>query len=567
LIATIRRVKSRLESIAAVLLGIAVTYIVYGYQFGTSNHTVYLLSALRETNPQLLARDWFTTQTLQYHAAFGWLTFVLNKLHILQPAFWIGYLLLVAMLHIAWFGIVRLFSGTKRTYLLSVVLYHLSAGGTGLGMYQFLQDSSFLPSNIASVALLWGLYLRMRKCWISAAICFAIAELFHLNYALVGVGLWLAISVINTPEKSLRYLLASLIALAPGLINAAVMIHLLRGHGPPMPLKEFIDLYVHLRHPHHYDLRSWPAALWISFVWPMPFAFRWLRRELRQNDSRAPVELAITSFLLAGLILIAIAAAGIGYLNESLVQMSLYRFTIYLQLFGIIATAIVLTRSRFADRWIAFFSGVGILLPIIVVAFIRKPLVVEREYALIAFGIACTLILLVSRMPTKAMALLTALVVACVFAHPRASGIIRWTQQDDRDYLEICDWARDHTPIDSILLTPPDETEMRLRGRRAIVVNYKCVPQLSSELPQWRDRLQDVLALQNLMRLPKGFNSTLAAIREQYDSLTGEHLTQIAKKYDARYLVATHRLMDLPDAEIVYRSASDRYFVYDLARD
>jgi hypothetical protein len=560
-------VKSRVESITAILLGIAVTYIVYGYQFGTSNHTVYLLSALRESNPQLLARDWFTTQTLQYHAAFGWLTFVLNKLHILQPAFWIGYLLLVAMLHVAWFGIVRLFNGTTQTYLLSVVLYHLSAGGTGLGMYQFLQDSSFLPSNIAAVALLWGLYLRMRQKWIAAAICFAVAEVFHLNYALVGVGLWLAISMINLPEKSPRYLLAMLIALAPGMINAAIMIHKLGGHGPSMPLSEFIPLYVNLRHPHHYDLRSWPVALWVSFLWPIPIAFQWLRRDLRGNDSRAPIEFAIISFLLASLILIAIIGAGIWYISEPLVQMSLYRFTIYLHLFGIIATAIILTRSRFADRWIAFFSGVGILLPIIMVALIRKPLVVEREYALIAFGIACTLVLLFSRMPTKATALLTALVVVCVFARPRASGIIRWTQQDDRDYLEICDWARDHTSVDAILLTPPDETEMRFRGQRAIVVNYKCVPQLSSELPQWRDRLQDVLDLPNLMLLPKGFNATLAGIRKQYDSLAGEHLKQVAKKYDARYIAATHPLTDLADSDIVYRSTTGRYFVYDLARE
>jgi hypothetical protein len=282
---------------------------------------------------------------------------------------------------------------------------------------------------------------------------------------------------------------------------------------------------------------------------------------------RAPIELAIISFLFATLILIAIVGAGIWYLSEPLVQMSLYRFTIYLQLFACIATAIVLTRSRFASRWTIFIAGIGILLPIIIVCFVRKPLVVERESALIAFGFACTLILFFHRIPKSAMVLAAALIVACVFAESRASGIIRWTQQDDADYLEVCDWARTHTPIDSILLTPPDETEMRLRGQRAIVVNYKCVPQLSSELPQWRDRLQDVLDLPNLMILPKGFNATLAAIRKQYDSLTGTHLKQVAKKYGARYVVATHPLADLPDSQVVFRSSTGRYLMYDLARE
>ena len=49
----------------AVLFGVVMSLCVEGYQFGKSNHTVYLLDALRKTQPQLLANDWFTTQTLR----------------------------------------------------------------------------------------------------------------------------------------------------------------------------------------------------------------------------------------------------------------------------------------------------------------------------------------------------------------------------------------------------------------------------------------------------------------------------------------------------------------------
>ncbi len=55
----------------AVAIGVGMTLCVRGYQFGRSNHTVYLLDALRWVRPELLARDWWATQTLQYHTLFG----------------------------------------------------------------------------------------------------------------------------------------------------------------------------------------------------------------------------------------------------------------------------------------------------------------------------------------------------------------------------------------------------------------------------------------------------------------------------------------------------------------
>ena len=54
-------------------------------------------------------------------------------------------------------------------------------------------------------------------------------------------------------------------------------------------------------------------------------------------------------------------------------------------------------------------------------------------------------------------------------------------------------WAADpaHTPLDAIFLVPPQETDFRLYGQRAIIVNFKHIPQLSNEIRQWRDRYGD----------------------------------------------------------------------------
>ena len=66
--------RSRGAAVLAVLLGAVLTLCVRGYRFGESNHAVYLVDALRRTDPSLLQNDWWARSTLQYHFAFNALT-------------------------------------------------------------------------------------------------------------------------------------------------------------------------------------------------------------------------------------------------------------------------------------------------------------------------------------------------------------------------------------------------------------------------------------------------------------------------------------------------------------
>src|SRR4051812_37122532 len=101
------------------LLGIALTLTLRGYNFGGGNHTVYLIAPLREVHPELLANDWWSTHTLQYHLAYTKLTSVLMRLDILEPAFLVLYLALVLLLHLGWLRITRALGLSPRHYLLS----------------------------------------------------------------------------------------------------------------------------------------------------------------------------------------------------------------------------------------------------------------------------------------------------------------------------------------------------------------------------------------------------------------------------------------------------------------
>ena len=162
----------------ALCIGSIVTLCVYGYQYGRGNHSSYLIEPLRLVDPSLFKNDWFANHTLQYHVVFSHTAALLMRLGIVQPAFAAGYVLLIVLFHIAWRGIIRHLGGGDGGYLLSVALYYLSAAGTALGMFQFFQDSALLSSNIANVALLWGLWLWMlgRLGW--SGMAFGIAGIF-----------------------------------------------------------------------------------------------------------------------------------------------------------------------------------------------------------------------------------------------------------------------------------------------------------------------------------------------------------------------------------------------------
>jgi hypothetical protein len=496
-----------MSALLSIAIGAATTLAIYGYQFGRGNHGVYLLDALRLANPALLQRDWFTTTTLQYHILFSAMSALLMKLGIIQPVFLLMYVALAVALHVAWRGIVFSLGGDDVAYLISVVCYACSAAGTGLGMYQFLQDSCLLPSNIANVALLWAIrmWLARRPVWAAAMI--GIAGVWHLNFALIGSGLWIVLILwppIVMPRRTM--LIGSALALIPSALNVAYAAQSKLTRSGAMALDQFVDLYVRLRHPHHYDPSTWPIGIWIAFGWTLVAAMLLLRGEARR------IVLVFT-----GLILVALLGAGAWYVSETLVQMSLYRFSIYIQILGCSA----------AGAWLS------------------RRVVTPKTWTMLA-GAVCGI-----------------MIVACAWREP-FFGFFRMPR-DDAAYVTLCRWAAENTPVDAVFVVPPDEESMRLIGERAIVVNYKCVPQLSGELVGWEQRLCLLLGLQRLQDLPHGYTRTLPAIRQQYDQRSADDLLRAAAEYEASYIVVTHPLQD-DRLKLVYSDAQQRYMVYDLKR-
>ncbi|MCC6238824.1 MAG: hypothetical protein IT448_00775 [Phycisphaerales bacterium] len=616
-----------LPSTFAIVFGITLTLCVRGYQFGESNHNVYLIDALRHAwGGKLLARDWFTTQTFQYHAVFGFLTRQLYRLGIVEPAFLLGQLLLIFFMHVAWFKLVLRLGGTRMTYLISVLMFYVLAGGLGLGVYEFMQDQAFLPSNIANVAMLWGLYFWIARKPAWSGLWLGVAGLFHLNHALIAIGLWTALNLwrmwdnrrMGDPSTSrwgriwsgVRrdqfrfYLIGSILVLGISIGNVLIALMAVLSQRSGLPFDQYVALYVKLRHAHHYYPLSWPLALWICFLLPIPLAiwagWRRLHEEGQTNSDVTSQEAehyacrqAVHIFALFGFLqILALLGAGFWYVSQPLVELSLYRFSIYVKLFSCIGAAWLLYNAGIWDRRIV---RVGLIaLPLLLGGTFIVVLLNSNSNSaavdwLAAFiwrhrGVAGLVVILC------ALLAVYELIYARPWKHWRhdllhAGGIVamatvvffawgRWLQvvtlpEDEAVYLQMCKWVAGNTPTDALFLVPPAEQSFRLHAQRAIIVNFKGVPQLSGELVQWRDRLRDVLDTQHLEQLRGGdFFETLNNVDQRYRQLSPAYLLSVARKYGADYLITERPMDESLCGPPVYEIASNdaAYYLYHVSR-
>lgn len=504
----------------AVVAGAAITLAVCGYQLGRSNHAVYLLEPLRQADPTLLRNDWWCSSTLQYHGVFGRFSAWLMRLGALPAAFFVIYLTLVALFHLAWWRITTLLGGGRGAYLASIAAFYLSAAGFGLGMYHVFQDSALLPSNLANVAVFWALAAWIGGRAMLGGSCLGIAGALHLNYAIAALILWPVLIgwVILGEKPRWRDLLIGSITLgALCLMSIVPALRIVLERRGALPLSEFIDLYVRIRHPHHYDPSSWHPLLWVSFLWPFPLvAWQW-RGWHDHPPTRRALQLIV---LLLCTQAVALIGAGIWYVSETLVQMSLWRLSIFPKLLACTMVGIMLVRMQALQRPLQ-----------------RRPL------------------------PGAALLALAGVLLG-LFAIRGGEGVLtRFLLDDDGDYIALTHWVRDNTPRDAIFLVPPQEQSMRLHGRRAIVINYKGVPQLSAELPEWRTRLENLLQM-DLRTLPGRMDHALSALAERYRKLDVAHLAAIADRYGARYAVIEGQAAN-PRWHLVH--ARGTYRVYEIA--
>jgi hypothetical protein len=114
----------------------------------------------------------------------------------------------------------------------------------------------------------------------------------------------------------------------------------------------------------------------------------------------------------------------------------------------------------------------------------------------------------------------------------RCSRFVRYSNVlsgGDPSITELCGWVAKNTPENALFLTPPREIDLRMRCRRAIVVDWM-EPARSSEILEWYARLEDVTG-----RHP--FRG--AADLQGYEELDAQRLARLRQRYGVDYVVVT----------------------------
>ncbi|HSD88317.1 MAG TPA: hypothetical protein VLB44_12405, partial [Kofleriaceae bacterium] len=170
----------------AVVLALA-----YGEPFGTGNQNTYLLDPLVRAYPELYRHDWFVTANHHYHVVFAVTT---APLFALDPdgtgAFAICQIVVAVATFAAICGLVTAITTRARVALFSGILGLLVLGGDRAlgGSYVF---SAYLqPSSLACLAWLLAMNAWIRERLLVAGIALGVGAAFHLNYAVLGIGIF-----------------------------------------------------------------------------------------------------------------------------------------------------------------------------------------------------------------------------------------------------------------------------------------------------------------------------------------------------------------------------------------
>lgn len=104
-------------------------------------------------------------------------------------------------------------------------------------------------------------------------------------------------------------------------------------------------------------------------------------------------------------------------------------------------------------------------------------------------------------------------------------------------FTDIADYARTHTPKDTLFIIPPHIPGFRLYAQRSIVADFKTFPiyRGSKIQDEWMQRMQDVCNVSTFKNTGFDVNSECEV---GFRSLTPRQMQSLCKKYDADYFVA-----------------------------
>ena len=532
----------------------------YGLNYGVDNQVVYFLKSLTVADPSLLHADWFTHQTTQYHRVFIYFGALLLKLNKHGWAVGISQFLLVLVGALLIYRLVKRIAGGGQAvaaYLILLSMLFLTRTSSVATSYLF--DTILQPSTLGALGSIAGMVFFVEERWFESGVCLALGGAFHANYLVLSYPIF-GLAHLSLGFKDLKRrliaqfapLLVVTLALSPVLLAAS--------HTKASP--EAQEILFRVRSPHHYNPQRFERNFMPFAAWQLlGIGSGWLLHRTANGRRLGAIICGLMLTIWTGTLLTTL------YQVPKVNQIFVWRLAPNLDLLSQILIACALAQALAKPKITRLYPGVAIGLMAAGLgvfglffhgkeeAPVPQLLLTFLSVVLIARGLDLALDLASRLLPAR----------AALFADAKRAFVVvpfllgayelyleapyRVLQAQDRSTLlkeergataDLYRFLRERTPKDALFLTPPDMEGARYLGERAIVVDWKAVPLIPTELLTWYERLCDVT----------GRHVSSSRDLGGYGSLDPERLALLVSKYHPDYLVlrrgAESRFSELP---------------------
>jgi hypothetical protein len=539
------RTQRAFEIGCVVVLGVLIA-LAYAESFGAKNQQTYLLDGLRIADPDLYRSDWFVTQNHHYHFAFAYLT---APLFAIDPggsvAIGIAHIVVSVATFAAIYGLVCAVTTRNRLLLFAGLAgFVLLGGGHSLGG-GYLYAGYIQPSSLATLGWLVAMNAWTRDRVLLAGLALAAGAAFHLNYAVLGLGVFALCELVTQGVRPRRLVML----LCPSLVVVAVFLPTLIASSHSSQPKVALDVLVQFVFPGHFK----PSRLRLDLL--SLVGWHLIALALRPTEQGTPIaRMFWFAMVTMASVILAVVVVSIPPLL-GLTRLFTWRIAplgiLAAQVLTFVAVRDIACRDRARPRGWALVALLAGAAAIVYNAFSR-----QRE--LYPEVVSCTLLALAAAIAVGRVQVVALTCAAlCAFALWTKRAPLMAPALFDPNDPGVLRWAQTRTPRDATFLVPPYYGEFRLLARRAVVVDDKSPPMYNDELVAWYRRLCEAVDAPRL--------SSVQDAGQRWDALSAERLVAIARHFQAGYVVlAKHRSTAHLAMPVAYEDADNIVYAVSL---
>ena len=478
------------------LLGL-ISICLLGQGLLESNEAGKLGLALQQVDPSWNPSDWYLNQPQSYQWLFQQISG--QPLRLWGPS--IGAIVIRLIGYTAWslaIADVSILLGLSIPSTLGAVAIFLTHQSLIAGEWML---GGAEPKTFAYAALLLAFAAWQKKKWWIFGLMSGIACTFHILVGGYGTATLLVASIIGTPAAAQKDLSRVCAGLTLGILPAAITLGskheaLLQGHRTAEEIPSVTWIYTYLRNPHHLAPSSWDRGEWLmASIWLILFVLAVLWG-LRDHSTSAQKRRSLCLWTALSLATFGLGLA-ISLWDTEGIFLRFYPFRLADTLAPLSTSLLI---AYHLEQLQPAASRIGSLLIATIIA-----------------------IQLYGSWPLHGADLFIPL-------HPGRS-----TQE------ELYQWIATKTPSHSRILTPPGGFEdMSLKTGRAAIAQFKQIPNRSSDVQEWFERMQAMGGDTAFWKSSKGLKSR-RKLNSGYNRLTDVELAELAHQYQADIIVTTKK--------------------------